>query len=37
LRPVTLERIAAWAREAEARGFVLVPVSAVSSEKVDAP
>lgn len=37
LRPVTLERIAAWAREAEARGLVLVPVSAVSSEKVDAP
>lgn len=37
LRPVTLERIAAWARDAEARGFVLVPVSAVSNEKADAP
>jgi len=32
LRPVTLERIAAWAQDAEARGFVLVPVSAVSAE-----
>ncbi|MGI4941129.1 MAG: divergent polysaccharide deacetylase family protein [Janthinobacterium lividum] len=37
LRPVTLERIAAWARDAEARGFVLVPISAVSGEKVDTP
>ncbi len=37
LRPATLERIAAWAQDVEARGFVLVPVSAVSSEKVDAP
>ncbi len=32
LRPVTLERVAAWAQEAEARGFVLVPVSAVAGE-----
>ena len=37
LRPVTLERIAAWAQDAEARGFVLVSISAVSSEKVDVP
>lgn len=37
LRPVTLERIAAWAQDAEARGFVLVPISAVSGEKVDVP
>lgn len=35
LRPVTLERIAAWAQDAEARGFVLVPVSAVSGERVE--
>jgi polysaccharide deacetylase 2 family uncharacterized protein YibQ len=32
LRPVTLDRVAAWAQEAEARGFVLVPVSAVAGE-----
>ena len=29
LRPATIERIAAWTRTLEGRGFVLVPVSAV--------
>lgn len=29
LRPVTIERIVAWARDIEARGFELVPVSAL--------
>ena len=28
LRPVTIEKIAAWARDAEARGIVLAPISA---------
>lgn len=32
LRPVTTERIAAWAQDIEARGFELVPVSALVSE-----
>lgn len=32
LRPVTVERIAAWAREVEGRGFALVPVSALAQE-----
>lgn len=32
LRPVTIERIAAWARDIEARGFELVPVSALAVE-----
>lgn len=32
LRPVTVERIAAWARDAEARGFEIVPVSALAKE-----
>lgn len=32
LRPVTIERIAAWTRDIEARGFELVPVSALVSE-----
>ena len=27
--PVSIDRIARWAREAENRGFVLVPLSAV--------
>ena len=30
-RPVTVERIVAWARELDARGIVLVPVSALAS------
>ena len=29
LRPATLDRLAAWARTVEARGFVLAPVSAL--------
>jgi polysaccharide deacetylase 2 family uncharacterized protein YibQ len=33
LYPVSVERIAAWARTLSARGFVLVPVSAIVSEK----
>lgn len=37
LRPVTLERVAAWAREAEARGIVLVPVSALVADPEGAP
>ena len=37
LRPVTLERIAAWAQDADARGTVLVPVSAVTREMGSAP
>lgn len=37
LRPVTLERVAAWAQDAEARGLVLVPASAVSGERGNAP
>lgn len=32
LRPVMIERIAAWARDIEARGFELVPVSALVTE-----
>ena len=32
IRPVTVERIAAWARDLEARGFELVPVSALIAE-----
>jgi len=32
LRPTTIERIAAWARDVEARGFELVPVSALVTE-----
>jgi polysaccharide deacetylase 2 family uncharacterized protein YibQ len=31
LYPVTVERIAAWAKGLEKRGFVLVPVSAIVS------
>ena len=31
-RPVVIERLAAWTREVEARGFVLVPVSALVQE-----
>ena len=31
LRPATLDRLAAWARTVEARGFVLAPVSALVS------
>ncbi len=37
LRPVTLERIAAWAQEMEGRGFALVPVSAVAGEVGSSP
>ena len=33
LRPVTIERIAAWARDVETRGFELVPVSALAIEE----
>jgi len=32
LRPVTIERIAAWARDIESRGYELVPVSALVEE-----
>ncbi len=32
LRPVTVERIVAWARDVEARGYELVPVSALVTE-----
>lgn len=32
LRPVALEKIATWARDAEGRGIVLVPVSALAVE-----
>jgi len=32
LRPVTIERIAAWAQDVEARGYELVPVSALVTE-----
>ena len=32
LRPVTIERLAAWARDVEARGYELVPVSALVVE-----
>ena len=32
LRPATIERIAAWARDVEARGFELVPISALVAE-----
>lgn len=32
LRPVTVERIAAWAKDIETRGYQLVPVSALSTE-----
>jgi len=32
LRPVTIERIAAWARDIETRGYELVPVSALVAE-----
>lgn len=32
LRPVTVQRIAAWARDIEGRGFELVPVSALITE-----
>jgi polysaccharide deacetylase 2 family uncharacterized protein YibQ len=32
LRPVTIERVAAWARDVETRGFDLVPVSALATE-----
>jgi len=31
LRPVTIERIAEWARTLDARGLVLVPVSALTA------
>ncbi len=34
LRPVTIERIAAWARDVETRGYELVPVSALVTEPV---
>jgi len=34
LRPVTVERIAAWAKDLDARGFDLVPVSALVTEPV---
>lgn len=37
LRPVTVERIAAWARDAEARGFEIVPVSAMVSSLAKEP
>ena len=37
LRPVTLQRVADWAKEAEARGVVLVPVTALSGEVGRAP
>lgn len=33
LYPVTLERVALWARSVEQRGFVLAPVSALASRK----
>lgn len=32
LRPVTIERLATWTRDIEARGFELVPVSALIAE-----
>lgn len=32
LRPMTIERLAAWARDVETRGFELVPVSALAVE-----
>ncbi len=32
LRPVTVERLAAWTREVEKRGYELVPVSALAME-----
>ena len=35
LRPVTIERIAAWARDVEARGYELVPVSALVTEPTE--
>jgi polysaccharide deacetylase 2 family uncharacterized protein YibQ len=31
--PVTVERIALWAKDLQARGFVLVPVSAIVNQK----
>lgn len=34
LAPVTIERIAAWARDVESRGFDIVPVSALVRETV---
>lgn len=37
LRPVTLERVAAWARDAETRGIVLIPVSALVPDPDGAP
>jgi len=37
LRAVTLERVAAWARDAEARGIVLVPVSALVADPEGEP
>lgn len=35
--PVTIERVAAWAQSVEARGFVLVPVSAVMKKAAPVP
>ena len=29
--PVTIERLAKWAKAAESRGFLLVPISAVAN------
>jgi polysaccharide deacetylase 2 family uncharacterized protein YibQ len=33
LYPVSVDRIAQWAKTLQARGFVLVPVSAIVSQK----